>query len=462
MTDYFVGPGGNDTNDGLSWANRFLTLNGAEDEPVAAGDTVYVGPGTYTEDLVCDIDGSSGNPITYIGDWTGENTDGIGGIVRITGSDNDQTATRANCISVNGKDYRTFRGLMMGTTTSYVVTGTGGAIDNLTIEDCFFVETTHTNIALISDNHTSFTMRRCVLWGIGKQHNLWFSGSTAQANAGHLIENCIFLSGYYGARIADVGGITFKNCLMANTGFAGGIVISAALTGGFTAISVLNCIFYGNRTALKATVTGEIVEDYNTFWGNNSNRSNTATGSNSQVYAPGFAPPTLLLDEFKMGSILGELADWAAVAQIAGSSEATDDLFGMARPTTSAKKSWGPMQFNESLRETTTTRTGGVSIKLPDAARVQYRLPVTNTSTTIACYVQRETNYAGTNPQMIIKQPGVADDTTTDAGSASVFNELTTTLTPASTTDFVIVELVSNNTATSGSYAVYFDDLTVS
>jgi len=36
---------------------------------------------------------------------------------------------------------------------------------------------------------------------------------------------------------------------------------------------------------------------------------------------------------------------------------------------------------------------------------------------------------------------------------------LTDTFTPQSGTQYVIVELVSNNTATSGSFATYFDDL---
>jgi hypothetical protein len=89
MATYYVGIGGNDSNDGTSWSSRKLTLNGAEDIPVAAGDTVYVGPGTYREMLTCDVGGSDGSPITYIGDYDGSHTDGVGGIVRISGSDDD-------------------------------------------------------------------------------------------------------------------------------------------------------------------------------------------------------------------------------------------------------------------------------------------------------------------------------------------------------------------------------------
>ena len=46
---YYVGPGGNDGNNGTSWALRKLTLNGAEDIPVVPGDVVWVGPGVYRE-----------------------------------------------------------------------------------------------------------------------------------------------------------------------------------------------------------------------------------------------------------------------------------------------------------------------------------------------------------------------------------------------------------------------------
>ena len=45
MATYYVGLGGDNGNSGLSWALRKLTLNGAEDIPVADADIVYVGQG---------------------------------------------------------------------------------------------------------------------------------------------------------------------------------------------------------------------------------------------------------------------------------------------------------------------------------------------------------------------------------------------------------------------------------
>ncbi len=67
MATYYVGSGGNDGNSGATWALRKLTLNGAEDIPVAADDTVYVGPGTYRESLAVDVNGGAGTEIVYVG-----------------------------------------------------------------------------------------------------------------------------------------------------------------------------------------------------------------------------------------------------------------------------------------------------------------------------------------------------------------------------------------------------------
>ena len=107
MATYYVGIGGNDSNDGLSWAQRKLTLGGAE-ALVAAGDIVYIGAGTYREKLICGVSGSIGAPITYIGDYDGSHTDGTGGVVRVTASNDDLVSARNICIDANGKDHRTF------------------------------------------------------------------------------------------------------------------------------------------------------------------------------------------------------------------------------------------------------------------------------------------------------------------------------------------------------------------
>lgn len=124
-TRYVDGTDGNDGYDGLAsvWDGTHgpkKTLNGCEDTPVVAGDLVHVRSGVYREMLTCDVSGAVGNVIEYRGDYAGLIWAG-GGVVRITGSDNDQTATRASCINDNSvqRDYRTFRGFAMDTATRW-------------------------------------------------------------------------------------------------------------------------------------------------------------------------------------------------------------------------------------------------------------------------------------------------------------------------------------------------------
>ena len=62
MAKKWVGPSAAGNEDGTSWADRYGALNDAEDNPVAAGDIVHVGPGVYRELLTVDVSGGN----TYV------------------------------------------------------------------------------------------------------------------------------------------------------------------------------------------------------------------------------------------------------------------------------------------------------------------------------------------------------------------------------------------------------------
>jgi hypothetical protein len=465
MATYYVGPGGNDGNSGLTWALRKLTINGAEDVPVVANDTVYVAPGTYREQLTCDVSGNAGNPITYIGDVSGENTDGIGGIVRITGSDNDTTTARTYCITGVSKNYRTFRGFRLDTTSSHGIYENNGS--NWIIEDCNFIACGLDSIRFNDAGCTDCIIRRCVFQpGFANGKHIYFVDNVVLDDSGNLVENCLFSGGgFYGVISDRVGGITVRNCTFLGRS-AVGIRVQQALTVGQT-VDVNNCIFTGISTALQATVAGEIVEDYNSFYVNSTDRNNVNVGGNSNAYPALLLTPILhsgasQVSGFKFPWWFGELSEWSQIAAITGSNEPTEDLLGIVRPTTAAKNSWGSVQFHDAERETTTTRaSSAASLTFHDAGVMQIWVPVANVATTFSVYCYREANYAGTNPRMVIKQPGQADDTTTDAAAASQWNLLTTTLTPAADPPYVIVELQSLNTAAAGNYDSFFDDLKV-
>jgi parallel beta-helix repeat protein len=77
---------GDDGHDGLSPATawRHITkLTGA----MRAGDTAYVGPGLYREQVTVYDDGTAENRLTFIADTTGQHTGDPPGVVMIAGSD---------------------------------------------------------------------------------------------------------------------------------------------------------------------------------------------------------------------------------------------------------------------------------------------------------------------------------------------------------------------------------------
>jgi hypothetical protein len=455
MADIYVGTTSAGSANGTSWANRYGTLNAAEDKPVVAGDRVIVGPGVYRELLTVDVSGSSGSPIEYYADVSGRLTDGIGGVVRITGSDNDQTATRANCISNSTRNYRTFTGFTCDMCTSHLVNFFSAS--NCIVQDCCFegVAASGINSVTLSGTGTNFACRRCIFSG-GRSSGVHFTHSSTLNDTAHLVENCLFVAQRTaGILITRVGGITVKNCVFVNPVMS--IQINTALAVGQT-ITVNNCLILWCSVGLTAQATGEIVENYNSFWGNITDRTNTATGANSNAYPPLFNPQ-LLLDDFMLPNLpMFGLSEWSPLRAIAGTGMSTDDLYGITRPATDSKKSWGAIQHAPRSREVTTVRTGSASLKLSDAGIHQIYVQTSAVSTIFSVYVQWEADYAGTKPRMVIKQPGQSDTTVTATGSSGSWELLTTTLTPAASPGYVIVELQSLNTAAAANFDVFFDD----
>lgn len=463
MATRYVGPGGNDGNNGLTWALRKLTLNGVEDTPVVAGDLIYVGPGVYRELLICDVSGGVGTEIVYVGDVTGEHTDSVGGVVRITGSDNDQTSARAQCVDFVNKAGRTFRGFYVDMASGQGFRVMNNCV-NILIEDCVFL---HNGDAIATNGNTQSTtvIKRCFFIS-NKIRSVFFTAGATVDNSGHLIENCVSIGQHplVGVFTTNrVGGIIIRNCTV--IGPLKAVRVGVALTVGQT-VTVENCILQCCTFALEATVLGEIIENFNTFHNNNVDRTNVAVGGNSVSYPALLSMPLLYSGVGQISGYgfpwwFGELSEWSQVQAITGANEPTEDLRGIARPVTASKNSWGAIQFPDMERETGTVRTGSVSMVLHDAGRHQIWVPVEASSTTIRVYVRREANYAGNLPQMIIKQPGVADRITTDVGLVNAWNLLTDTFVPQAIPPYVVVELVSRNT-NGAADEVFFDDLDVS
>ena len=355
MTTRYVGPGGSDANNGLSWASRKLTLNGVEDTPVVAGDIVYVAPGTYRETLTVDVSGSSGSPITYIGDYDGSHTDGVGGVVRITGSDDDQSATRANCITATSKDYRTFKSFRFDICSSHAINLNSTTF--LIIDKCWFAPAINgCAVTIIGSGQASNIIQDCFVWSSETTAAILFSHTSAIDNTNQLVQNCILIGcvGGTGVLCARVGGITIKNSIILACG--NGVQVQTALNSG-QLMTVNNCIISQSaNAALRATTSAEFSENYNNLFNNLSDRNNVSTGTNSKSYAPGLDSrwffqlvnagagpnsPSQVVTPF-------DLASYSQLINVAGTSPTSTDMRGTA--VQGSQREWGALEYDSTLK----------------------------------------------------------------------------------------------------------------
>lgn len=362
MTTYYVGPGGDNAYTGTSWALRKLTLNGAEDIPVAAGDTVYVGPGTYRETLTCDVSGSAGSPITYIGDYSGAHTDGAGGVVRITGSNNDISAVRAATITATNKNYRTFRGFLLDMADVFITDCT-----DVIIEQCALVYgvTGGSGCILVSGaSQARTTIRSCYLdYSANQQRMISFTHTATVDNAAHVVENCVMRGhGHNNAAaisVVRVGGVIVRNCDIANTRF--GVSLATALAAGQT-LTVNNCIIESCDLALWAVAAdGSFVENYNSIYNATTARTNVSTGANSVAY-PAMRDTRWFFEAVGGGDMLTpfDLASYSQLLNLAGTSPSTTDMRGTS--VVGAQREWGALEYDPALLIEAGSGGGAVSI----------------------------------------------------------------------------------------------------
>lgn len=452
MAIYYIKPaadGGNDSNDGLSYNTALATFNAAEAK-VTAGDIVRIAPGRYRQTHTCTTSGSSGNPITFYGDVSGVYTDQVGGEISITGSDDDINITRSNGISVNSRSYRFFIGIVVDLCSANGIDINNG--NYTTIEDCNFNCTGDDGIGIVSG--TNLTVRRCN-FTLQQNAGINISNGSAIDNAAHVIENIkTLMVRNFGVRINNVGGVIVRDSTI--NGADRGVHLTSTLSGTATKINVYDCIFVGNDMAVQASTSGDLLENFNNFYGNHGDRTNVAVGANSNTYPPLFRMPRLLAGH-RLEDSWAELSSYSPLRNMTGSNAGSTDFFGLSRPATASKHNPGAIQYVDFRRDTANVYNGGESsVCVADAGEVPFILQVeAGKQMTLSFRVKWEANYAGTAPQLIVREPGQSDRTATASGSAGTWVNISLTFTPA--WSWVSVALKSNNTATSGSYAIYFD-----
>lgn len=451
MTIRYVGPGGSNAWDGLSWATRKLTLNGVEDTPVVAGDTVYVGPGTYREQFTIDVSGSAGLPITYIADVLGINTDGVGGIVRITGSNTDETWVMARdfCIYASvARDYRTFKGFYLeqgdctGDSTPYGIVKFREGSDNLVFQDCVFGEITGAYAGGASGIviHTNTTVpglivERCISMTTGR--GLIRTSGSGDANTSE-VRNCISVRNIWGLYLSGQTNWASRHITAFNSWFDQPAIIATG--------NVYDSLIANGDQAISGATSS-----YNSF-----SSIPTEGGSNDlQTYIVPVPPVLFAGIRFPHDPFL--YTGWNEDIFAATTSSLTEDFYGISRPT---KTTRGAVQFRGVNRDSDVSKTGLSSTRMDDASRHLILIPVQGGGTYRAeVWVRREDDYSGTAPQLVIDSPGASAVTDTDTGATGEWNKLLVSITVGDKDRFAQIELRSNNAATSGDYKVFFDDI---
>jgi len=548
MPTYFVGPGGNNANSGLSWALRKATLNGAEDIPLVSGDEVIVGPGTYRETLTVDVSGGSlyttgtvavtqgskivtgtgttftGNvfangqfqirgltltsyvttfadspyeiesvdsntqitlkkeyqgptatgasyrtwrDIKYIGDRTGELTDGIGGQVRITGSDNDQTATRANCITSTTRDYRTWRGFSFDTCTGVLFNETNSVHNGFIIEDCTFLPAGSNSVQInIAGTGGHQTVRRCFFFQ-NRTTACNLSVSTVSDNSENLVESCVFVGITSSAvAISRYGGVRVRNCHMIGCGFC--VRVATAPNVGQTNFAHNNIFSGGSAAAQGATAVAtneDLMENYNNFFANSTDRTNCNVGANSTAYQPLYQMPLLLNNGRMEPWNIFQLQAASGLRDIAGSNPAPYDLWGVVRGTVGVNGSWGGVQSQPLV--TRNDNAGDIEWKIGGRGKAWGEVLVQdNTAYTITVKVRWDDNAnMGIKPSVkLLDDYGVSVAEVFATGTGGEETLTVGPFTPQVGNDrngIMILEL-RNNCTHSSDIAVYYDDLTVS
>jgi hypothetical protein len=216
-----------------------------------------------------------------------------------------------------------------------------------------------------SNGSTNWTIQNCLFFCSGGAQAVQFT-TASLSNSGHLIQNCIFLFGSIQIRISGVGGITIKNCLNMFA-YSAAIRVVNALPAGQTVV-VNNCILTNNVLALQSTTSTELAENYNTFFGNSTDRSTTAVGANSITTPPLFdarwffqlvtagAGPN---NAYQIVSPF-DLSLWSQLINVAGTTPTSTDIRGTG--TIGAQRELGALEYDSTLKiKGGSAGAGGVS-----------------------------------------------------------------------------------------------------
>jgi len=402
-------------------------------------------------------------PVYLIGDVSGTETDGIGGVVRITGSDDDETTNRALGISADTDNYWMIRGFRIDTCTTSAIYG--DTCTYFTIEDCVFADVDGYPVNFDDSDQT--TVRRCIGMGAYSAGGVYLYSNPVSDNGQNLLENLYLDCGGDMIIIARTGGTTIKNC---TSGFASYSLITTNNQTVGTGVFVHDCLLHnqcttvGGSAALEAAVLGQIIEQYNNLFSNVLDRKVGTVGiaANSTTY-PYLPSLPLMTGRTRNPMVWFAPSQWDETRDNSGLYPKNEDLFGVHNEVSQTRRSWGAIHNYATVRSTTQFYGSFAgSLYMEDAMEQQFVYPVKESwGYTVTVWVYLEANYAGNTPVMTVKQPGETTVTVVSTGAIGSWEQLSTTFTTGANLDFISVGLKSRNTAAGASVGCFFQDLNV-
>lgn len=464
MTTYYVSAqrGNDSTNNGTSNNTPYATITKAV-SMVAAGDTVYIGSGTYRETVSLVTSGTEVNPIKWIPDGNSKYlTSDNKGIVRITKAGTDEvpvTSARviyfgtiayntfgsyeSKCYIDGIYNYNTIRGETTATDQICInLVVTGDKVSRVTCIDCTitggymcFEECNCTNCIAIGAYYSFYkcTCTNCIgggatafygsnttnCTGFGSQNCFNLDGVTPSKSA----TNCLAFSSVIGF-IGDSTTVTLTNCkaVYCYRGFYG--------TSSTNPLDISTCYYVGCITPYR---TGGYTTD-------------NATASKHLLCD--FSNFKYLLQPFLQG-VFDDGLDSVSVGDY--------DILGNARRLGDGSIDIGAIEDSNVSLEYTNYKTQTPAIKISRAGEKIFKFYADSGSAFTKKVWVKWSGYAGTNkPQLIATGAHITTQKATATGDGTTFEELSVSATPSASSEITLFLYARD---TDASAVTYFSDL---
>lgn len=453
---------GNDANNGTSPSTPWATITKAVGM-VAAGDTVYIGAGTYRERPSLATSGSVGNIIYWLPDSMGEYVVGDNpGIVRVTGCDTNENSSSGAVWNSGFANHNTV-GWMKS--KLYV----DGSSDTTTCSTGH-TPTTRLFVNVVSIGFNGFSFGNCVhCVGIGGYHGFLGAASSVR-------NNCIAIGGYVG--ILD--SLNIQNCISigGGMGFFGTAapINSIAIGGtfGFNAVTARNCLAFGSRygfngSSVNMTITNcrAIACEFGAYGTDTDNKLNITTFSavwcrnngRGTTHETGAVPTSksVIYDLQLIAQALVPLLQTNLNDGDNTYGSETYDILGHARRLGSGNIDIGAIEHSLATLDFTNLKTVPPGIKIERAGMQRFTFWAEGGVEFTKSVWVKWSGYAGADkPQIITDGDNVTRTTTTAIGDGTAWEQISVSATPSADGE-VVLYLYARDTAAAA--VTYFSDI---